>query len=286
MERKDTSSSSLSIQDNGIVNSKSGIVKLNIGGYLYTTTKQTLMRGENNFFSGLLNGKFDWVEIDGAIFIDRDGKYFEPILEYLRTGDVVIPEGMVVSSVLREAEFFGIKFPLSESSTYLTYITDDWLTRRKGEQQYNAISKLADSILAEVLWEFKSCAYKAQQIQSHIYLREILDEDTTEFAQTLARMARKQHETQDIKTAVQSEVQKSYREWTDTVLNQQYFDCLADQTNRDTLIAYCKRQNNLTVAILPKTIKINWKGTSKDWIAGYYFVHALTSTNPLALAHS
>jgi len=181
---------------------------------------------------------------------------------------------MAVGSVLREAEFYGIKFPLSESSPHLAYITDDWLTKHKGEQQYNAISKFADAILSEVLWEFKTCAHQAQSIQSNIYLREIQDEDMTEFAQNLARIAKKQHETQDIKTAVQSEVQKSYKEWPNTVLNQEYFDCLADQTNREVLIQYCKRQNNLTVDILPKTIKINWKGTSKDWVAGYYFIHS------------
>lgn len=54
-------------------------------------------------------------------FSDRDGKYFKYILEFLRTDDIVIPE-IFHDSVLREAEFYGIKLPLSESSPYLMYV--------------------------------------------------------------------------------------------------------------------------------------------------------------------
>uniref|UniRef100_A0A6B2LEQ8 Potassium channel tetramerisation-type BTB domain-containing protein n=1 Tax=Arcella intermedia TaxID=1963864 RepID=A0A6B2LEQ8_9EUKA len=212
--------------------------------------------------------------LDGCYFIDRDGKYFEPILEFLRTGDVVVPKNMNLNSVIREAEFFGIKFPLAENSQYLDYITDDWLIKTKGDLQYGSIRNLADSILTDVLREFKSSVEKGSRIVSNIYLRQIQDSDMMEFAHNLARSAQKLHETQDIKTAVQSEVVKFYKDWPNTVLNQDYFDCLADVGNREVIIQYFKRHKSLSVEIVPKTIKINWKGTSKDWIAGYYFIHS------------
>jgi len=174
--------------------------------------------------------------------------------------------------VLREAEFFGIKFPLCDLSPSLTYINDEWLTRHKTDEEYRQISKLADSMLVEVLNDFKMCAMLCKVIQSHIYLRDVKEEDIGEFAQNLAKSARRQHETQDIKTAVLSEVNKAYKEWPNSILNDEYFHCLDEEKNRDVLIEYCARQN-LTVDILPKNIKINWKGTVSQFTTGFYFVH-------------
>lgn len=65
------------------------IVKLNIGGYKYETTVNTLTSGKPNFFSSLLqNNMPSFKDENGYYFIDRDGKYFEPILEFLRTGEI------------------------------------------------------------------------------------------------------------------------------------------------------------------------------------------------------
>jgi hypothetical protein len=38
----------------------------------------------------------------------RDGSYYSVLLEYLRTGDLVVPQTMKMESVLREAEFCSI----------------------------------------------------------------------------------------------------------------------------------------------------------------------------------
>ena len=72
---------------------ESDIIKLNIGGCLFSSLKSTLTKkiknedGElymPNMFEALLNGfvkpKYDE---NKAIFIDRNPKYFENILEYL-----------------------------------------------------------------------------------------------------------------------------------------------------------------------------------------------------------
>jgi len=89
--------------------SKSEIVKLNIGGFRYTTSKATLTQS-SSFFSALVEGKLSSTKDDnGAYFIDRDGQYFGPILEFLRTGDLVIPPSMEARSVLREASFYCVK---------------------------------------------------------------------------------------------------------------------------------------------------------------------------------
>eukprot|EP01130_Rhizamoeba_saxonica_P007337 TRINITY_DN2963_c0_g1_i1.p1 TRINITY_DN2963_c0_g1~~TRINITY_DN2963_c0_g1_i1.p1 ORF type:complete len:282 (-),score=39.73 TRINITY_DN2963_c0_g1_i1:771-1583(-) len=255
----------------------SNIIKLSIGGFKYITTKSTLIAGPDNFFSGFLSGKIPVDILDGFYFIDRDGKYFEPILEYLRTGNVVIPKNMCVESVLREAEFYRIQFPLSESSQYfLSYMNDDWLLQRKEEQEYSAISKIADAMLADVLRQFKKCADDGKDITSCIYLRDISDADITEFSQQLARVAKRQHETQDIKAAFMREVNQAYQEWPNTLISQQYFECLKNDIHDNVIRNFCRR-NNLSIRIKAVRIVVNWKGTMKKLIVGYYFTHDPTT---------
>lgn len=71
------------------------IVKINIGGYKYQTTESTLSHRGPNYFTHLFTKSIPSpVDSKGYYFIDRDGKYFAPILEYLRTGDIVIPHHM------------------------------------------------------------------------------------------------------------------------------------------------------------------------------------------------
>lgn len=58
------------------------IVDLNVGGHMYTTTRSTLAR----FPSSLtLMCILQIVDSDGKVFIDRNGRMFEYILEFLRT---------------------------------------------------------------------------------------------------------------------------------------------------------------------------------------------------------
>jgi hypothetical protein len=40
--------------------------------------------------------------------LHREGRYFEPILNYMRTGELLIPPSMPKSAVLAEADFYCI----------------------------------------------------------------------------------------------------------------------------------------------------------------------------------
>ncbi|XP_063704839.1 BTB/POZ domain-containing protein KCTD5 [Culicoides brevitarsis] len=84
-------------------------VRLNVGGQLFLTTHQTLNRVPNSFFSVLLSETELISDKDetGAFLIDRDPKYFQPVLNYLRHGKLIL-DGVSEEGVLEEAEFYSI----------------------------------------------------------------------------------------------------------------------------------------------------------------------------------
>ena len=64
----------------------------------------------------MFSGRFDTKPgEDGSYFIDRDGTHFRHILNYLRTGKLVLPDDKVVrKELLNEAEFYRIDGILDE----------------------------------------------------------------------------------------------------------------------------------------------------------------------------
>ncbi|XP_058529143.1 BTB/POZ domain-containing protein KCTD17 isoform X2 [Ochotona princeps] len=85
-------------------------VRLNVGGTVFLTTRQTLCREQKSFLSRLCQG--DELQSDrdetGAYLIDRDPTYFGPILNFLRHGKLVLDKDMAEEGVLEEAEFYNI----------------------------------------------------------------------------------------------------------------------------------------------------------------------------------
>ena len=72
---------------------------------------------------------------DGAFLIDRSPKYFEPILNYLRTGSLILDPNVNPEGVLEEARYYGVDsiIPRLESmaaSCVMTSRDERPLTRR------------------------------------------------------------------------------------------------------------------------------------------------------------
>jgi hypothetical protein len=91
------------------------VVKLNVGGKLFTTTKESLI-GTGSDTGSLLARMFDDDQdlgketVDGGIFFDRDGDLFIYILAYLRDGEKQVactPEEKL-DSLKIEASFFQL----------------------------------------------------------------------------------------------------------------------------------------------------------------------------------
>ena len=94
----------------------SSIVKLNVGGQHFTTSVQTLKKDPNSMLATLFSGKFEMKPSeDGSFFIDRDGTYFRFILNYLRSGELILPDSATFLKELEtEAKFYHLRGILDE----------------------------------------------------------------------------------------------------------------------------------------------------------------------------
>ncbi|KAI1702978.1 BTB/POZ domain-containing protein [Ditylenchus destructor] len=86
-------------------------VRLNVGGKVFQTTKDTLSRYPDTFLARLVNGGLSSDKDEsGAYLIDADPEHFRTILNYLRRGTVTLDASKVIlGDLLREADFFNIE---------------------------------------------------------------------------------------------------------------------------------------------------------------------------------
>ncbi|XP_072514798.1 BTB/POZ domain-containing protein KCTD9b isoform X1 [Salminus brasiliensis] len=85
---------------------------LNVGGRCFTTTRSTLLKEPESMLAHMFGDKDVWGNKQdgrGAYLIDRSPDYFEPILNYLRHGQLITNDGINLLGVLEEARFFGIE---------------------------------------------------------------------------------------------------------------------------------------------------------------------------------
>ncbi|XP_067931932.1 BTB/POZ domain-containing protein KCTD7-like [Watersipora subatra] len=83
------------------------IVTLNVGGVYYTTLRTTLLRYPDSMLAAMFSGRHKpQLDNRGAHVIDRNGRYFGYILEFLRSG--TLPSSDVASGVLSEARYYAL----------------------------------------------------------------------------------------------------------------------------------------------------------------------------------
>ncbi|KAH9488028.1 BTB/POZ domain-containing protein kctd9 [Bulinus truncatus] len=89
-------------------------VRLNVGGKLFATTRSTLTRTDGDSMLARMfstENEVEWnslMDETGAYLIDRSPLYFEPILNYLRHGRLILDKFVNPEGVLEEAKFFGL----------------------------------------------------------------------------------------------------------------------------------------------------------------------------------
>jgi hypothetical protein len=98
-------------------------VELNIGGYLFQTSVQTLRRVPHTFFDAYFSGRYlqDMCR-DGSIFVDRDGNHFGHVLDYMRDGVMSVaepgshPSVSLLRALKREFGFYCIELSAEQAT--------------------------------------------------------------------------------------------------------------------------------------------------------------------------
>ena len=89
------------------------MVKLNVGGHLFTTTLATLTRFPTTMLGAMFSGRHALVKDEnGAYFIDRDGRHFHEILNFLRAPAAYTTDAMndrMKTELKIEADYYGLK---------------------------------------------------------------------------------------------------------------------------------------------------------------------------------
>ena len=86
------------------------VIKLNVGGQIYTTSLATLTKYSESMLGAMFSGRFAaQKDSNGNYFIDRDGALFRYVLDFLRNGELQVLENPhEFGPLLKEAEFFQI----------------------------------------------------------------------------------------------------------------------------------------------------------------------------------
>ena len=95
-------------------------VTLNVGGQKFVTNTSVFMKDPDCMLAKMFNGEMKPGEkdADGAILIDRSPDYFKPILNYFRTGEIIIDPSIGAKGVLQEAKYYGIESLIPKLQDY------------------------------------------------------------------------------------------------------------------------------------------------------------------------
>jgi len=92
-------------------------ISLNVGGTILQTTRGTLCKDQNSMLSRMFSTESNWVskrDENGAYLLDRDPRYFIPLLNFLRHGELVLDSNLNAEGVLKEAEFFQLELTINQ----------------------------------------------------------------------------------------------------------------------------------------------------------------------------
>ena len=87
------------------------VISLNVGGIVYTASLATLTRYSKSMLGAMFSGRMSLdTDTNGNYFIDRDGKLFRHVLNFLRSGQLHLPKGFTeLEQLKQEVDFYQLK---------------------------------------------------------------------------------------------------------------------------------------------------------------------------------
>ncbi len=86
-------------------------ITFNVGGAIFTTTRETLLKEANSKLALIARGSLYCVRdaATGAYLLDRDGKHFPLILNFLRDSWCLLPASSEERrELLQEVRYYGV----------------------------------------------------------------------------------------------------------------------------------------------------------------------------------
>ena len=104
------------------------LVRLNVGGTKYITEKTTLRKYPDSVLGAMFRGNIPLsTDGDGYYFIDRCGHIFQYILQFLRSGKLILPKGFCELELLEEeASFYEIEDLISTMNNHKSEKEEDY----------------------------------------------------------------------------------------------------------------------------------------------------------------
>ena len=136
--------------------SKNDWIKLNVGGLMFETTASTLLK-EDSMLSRMVTSEIPTSkDEDGCIKIDRPGKHFNQILDYLRSGMFPTFECIKDAEELRnEADYYSIEELKRRCEKRIDELEKDRMKR----EHASTTDKNKTIFVRELLFSKQSSAY-------------------------------------------------------------------------------------------------------------------------------
>uniref|UniRef100_A0A3B3HYN6 Potassium channel tetramerization domain containing 13 n=1 Tax=Oryzias latipes TaxID=8090 RepID=A0A3B3HYN6_ORYLA len=124
-------------------------VKLNVGGTLHYTTVQTLSK-EDSLLRRICNGETEaTIDPEGWVVLDRCGRHFGVVLNFLRDGSVPLPdECRELDEVLKEAQYYQIQGLVQHCISAMQPVVK--LQNNRGNNKYSYTSNSDDNLLKNI----------------------------------------------------------------------------------------------------------------------------------------
>jgi len=153
-------------------------VKFNVGGKRFEVPKDLIMKdlddstdnGESDNRTMLAKLVSDtWLQNpESEVYIGRDGDRFTYVLDYLRHGEVVLPNIISIDSFLKDLDYYGIPFQQANIKKESSYVTEEAVDLNKAEKRKKHML-LAIDIMKDFIEKSRTQFYGESKVNGNYY---------------------------------------------------------------------------------------------------------------------